>query len=374
MKKQALTLLAGILIGALLFGGITAIGSPVTAVPTPHHIFVDGKPVSVEAYAISGNNFFKLRDLLAAVDIGVWYEHDTKTVYIETDKPYDPDYQGPVEAQYKTENITVTGKRAAGIPSVLTIPGGDGPFPAVILCHGHGGSKDEAGGFVSLSTALAKIGVASIRMDFPGCGDSKEDFAADNNLTNMLDDVNSVKAFLAADERINMNKLGIIGYSMGGRIAMLTADETYKATVLWAPAGTPGPSDMFTFMQLEDQAAFDALYAVAKKDGKATYTAIFGFEQTLGLRWFDDMLDLDPFAAFGGYSGDVLTLYGDEDIIITPEVALAVSNVASGANSSNLVEVKGADHGFGMYSDEPEITQVVIDSILAFIDTALCSS
>jgi len=374
MKKQALTLLAGILIGALLFGGITAIGSPVTAVPTPHHIFVDGKPVSVEAYAISGNNFFKLRDLLAAVDIGVWYEHDTKTVYIETDKTYDPDYQGPVEAQYKTEKITVTGKRAAGIPAVLTIPGGDGPFPAVILCHGHGGSKDEAGGFVSLSIALAKAGVASIRMDFPGCGDSKEDFAADNNLTNMLDDVGSVKAFLATDARINADKLGIIGYSMGGRIAMLTADETYEAAVLWAPAGTPGPSDMFTFMQLEDQAAFETLYAVAKKDGKATYTSIFGFEQTLGLKWFDDMLGLDPYAAFNGYAGDVLTIYGENDIIITPAAALAVSNVAAGANSSNLLEVKGADHGFGMYSNEPEITQIVIDSIVDFMEAKLCSS
>jgi len=374
MKKHAFTLLAGILIGALLFGGITAIGSPVTAVPTPHHIFVDGKPVSVEAYTISGNNFFKLRDLLAAVDIGVWYDHNTKNVYIETDKKYDPDYQGPVEAQYKAEKITVAGKRAAGIPAVLTIPGGGGPFPAVILCHGHGGSKDEAGGFVSLSIALAKAGIASIRMDFPGCGDSKEDFAAANNLTNMLDDVKSVKAHLAADERINANKLGIIGYSMGGRIAMLTADETFGATVLWAPAGTPGPGDMFTFMQLEDQAAFDALYAQAKKDGKATYTAIFGFEQTLGLRWFDDMLSLDPFAAFSGYEGNVMTIYGDKDIIITPEIAIAASNVAVGANSSVLLEVKGADHGFGMYDDDPAITQFVIDKIVDFFEDMLCAS
>jgi len=367
MKKQALTFIVGILIGAMLFGGIATIASPLTATPTPHNVYVDGEPVTMEAYLINSNNFFKLRDILAALDVGVWYEPSTGNIYIETDKTYDPDYQGPeVEKPFSAKAVSIPGKREAGIPAIFTVPTGDGPFPVVILCHGHGGSKDEAGGFVVLSEALALAGIASIRMDFPGCGDSKEDFVTQNNIANMLDDIESAKAYIAKDAKIDMEKLGILGYSMGGRLTMLAAEEDYLAAVLWAPAGTPGPTDMFVFMQLEDQEAFEKMYATAKEDGKVTYTAIFGFEQTLGLQWFDDMIGFDPVAGFAGFKGDLLTIYGDEDIIIPPATAKAASEAAVNAKSSVLFEAKGADHGFGIYSEETELTKLIVDKTVAF--------
>lgn len=94
MKKNISLMIVGVLIGAILFGGATVIANTITAEPTPFDIFVDGVPVSVEAYIINGNNYMKLRDLCKAIDIGVWYEPDEKNVYIESDKSYDPDYDG----------------------------------------------------------------------------------------------------------------------------------------------------------------------------------------------------------------------------------------------------------------------------------------
>lgn len=367
MKRQPVTFIVGLLVGALLFGGATAIASAITAAPTQSSVFVNGEPIPVDAYLINGNNYFKLRDLCEALDTGVWYEQTTRNIYIESDSSYDPDYNGPISV----EAVSVPGARDEGIPAVFTVPVGDGPFPAVILCHGHGGSKDEAGGFATLGNALAIAGIASIRMDFPGCGDSKEDFVTQNNMKNMLSDVESAKAYLAGQDCIDMSRLGIIGYSMGGRIAMLTADDSYQAVVLWAPAGTPGASDMFMFMQCEDQDAFDALYDTAKAEGEVTYTAIFGFDQTLGVQWFDDMLDLDPAAAFAGYKGDLLTIYGDSDIIIPESAAVAAAEAGVAVNSSELFEVKGADHGYGMYSGEPELTQLVINRIIEFLGECL---
>ena len=124
---------------------------------------------------------------------------------------------------------------------------------------------------------------------------------------------------------------------------------------------------MFTFMQCENQDAFNALYDTAKQEGKVTYTAIFGFDQTLGVQWFDDMLGLDPASAFAGYKGDLLTIYGDSDIIIPQSTAVAAAEAGAAVNSSDFLEVEGADHGFGMYSGEPGITQQVVNRIVGFL-------
>ena len=49
-------------------------------------------------------------------------------------------------------------------------------MPAVILCHGTGAQKNEVGNlFVILAEKLLQRGIASIRIDYAGCGDSKAD-------------------------------------------------------------------------------------------------------------------------------------------------------------------------------------------------------
>ena len=91
----AYMLIAGILIGALIFGGGVAIaGSAFMAEPTTSRVFVDGREITVEAYQIDSSNYFKLRDFAKAVDVGVWYDEERDRIYIETDIGYDPKYTG----------------------------------------------------------------------------------------------------------------------------------------------------------------------------------------------------------------------------------------------------------------------------------------
>ena len=94
MKKYLFTLVAGILIGALAFAGM-AFASGLEVAPSTQGVMVDGKPVQIEAYSINGANYFKARDFASALDIGMWYNADTRSVMIETDKGYDVTYTGP---------------------------------------------------------------------------------------------------------------------------------------------------------------------------------------------------------------------------------------------------------------------------------------
>ncbi|MEG1929538.1 MAG: N-acetylmuramoyl-L-alanine amidase [Anaerovorax sp.] len=51
-------------------------------------VFIDGNQVSLVAYTIDGNNYFKLRDVMQALDICVDWNNETQTISIDTTKPY----------------------------------------------------------------------------------------------------------------------------------------------------------------------------------------------------------------------------------------------------------------------------------------------
>ncbi len=51
-------------------------------------IYKDGEEVQLTAYTINGNNYFKLRDLAQAFDIGVTWDNSTKTIGIDTSIEY----------------------------------------------------------------------------------------------------------------------------------------------------------------------------------------------------------------------------------------------------------------------------------------------
>ncbi len=47
-------------------------------------------------------------------------------------------------------------------------------MPLAVLCHGFTGSRAGDGHFAPLAQELAAQGIATVRLDFPGCGDSTE--------------------------------------------------------------------------------------------------------------------------------------------------------------------------------------------------------
>ena len=83
-KTQAISLTTG--------QPYTAVGGELTAlpagdqkaVPTPSAVYVDGKQVSLTAYNINGNNYFKLRDLGQALGFYVGWNDSTRTVVVES--------------------------------------------------------------------------------------------------------------------------------------------------------------------------------------------------------------------------------------------------------------------------------------------------
>ncbi|NMA67244.1 MAG: hypothetical protein GX957_13590 [Clostridiaceae bacterium] len=59
------------------------------ATRTSSKIFLDGKEVSLTAYTIGQNNYFKLRDVMQLFDIGVGWDGATSTAIINTNESYE---------------------------------------------------------------------------------------------------------------------------------------------------------------------------------------------------------------------------------------------------------------------------------------------
>ncbi len=96
--KNTLLVLTGMLVGlALAPTAAHAANQYLTAIPSTQTFYVDGQQVELEAYAINGNNYVKLRDVGRLVDFNVCYDPSRNAAIIEPDKPYTGEDVGTVK-------------------------------------------------------------------------------------------------------------------------------------------------------------------------------------------------------------------------------------------------------------------------------------
>jgi len=111
--------------------------------------------------------------------------------------------------------------------------------PIAVLCHGFGADKCAQGGmFCDFAVALARVGVASVRFDFNGHGES-EGALRDMTVLNEIEDAKRVVEWAASRPWCN-GKVSLLGHSQGGVVAAMAAGELgaekIARVVLLAPA------------------------------------------------------------------------------------------------------------------------------------------
>lgn len=139
--------------------------------------------------------------------------------------------------------VESAGLRLAG---TLTVPQGEGPFPAVVLLSGAGphdrdGTIGPHRRFRVLADHLARAGIASLRMDDRGVGES-EGRLVTSTLHDLAGDARAMAAFLADQAEVNPAAVGLLGGSQGSEVASLAAagNEGVAFVVLLSPPGLPG--------------------------------------------------------------------------------------------------------------------------------------
>lgn len=226
------------------------------------------------------------------------------------------------------------------VPGTLALPpdAAGRQVPAVLMLHGDLSSRDENGEmFARLASALAARGIASLRIDFAGTGDSEEpDLSLD--YPNMVFDATASLDYLrqdpTGDGAIDPAKVAVLGLSRGGGIGATVTGTVpgVAAFVSWSGAVYNGYD--------EDPAGHEE----AREDGYVPLdfgNRIF----KLGLNWFDTIEASHPLDDISGYTGPILAVVGSDDQVVDPAVStIFLQTVASTDTTLHVVE--GADHGF----------------------------
>jgi uncharacterized protein len=158
----------------------------------------------------------------------------------ERKRPQEP--KGPFP--YLEEEITYENARdKVKFAGTLTLPKGDGPFPAVVMITGSGpqNRNEEVFGhkpFLLIADCLARRGIAVVRVDDRGVGGSTGGSVDTSTTAEFADDALAGVAFLKGRKEIDGKRIGLIGHSEGGVIAPLAASQSKDVAYIVLLAGT----------------------------------------------------------------------------------------------------------------------------------------
>jgi uncharacterized protein len=294
---------------------------------------------------------------------------------------------------YRQEAVAYENK-AGGVTlaGTLTVPRGDGPFPAAVLISGSGAQdRDETllghKPFLVLADDLTRRGIAVLRVDDRGVGGStgktiestSEDFAGD---------VLAGVAFLKGRKEIDPKRIGLIGHSEGGIIAPMVAARSDDIAFIVMMAGTGLPGEEILTLQrtaisrasgLKDEqikainetsarllavakaekdpkVAVEKMRALAKEvvaklpeDERKDLGGLDAQVEMVATPWFRAFLAYDPRPALAKVRCPVLAINGEKDLQVPPgenlgEIEKALK--AAGNARVTIKELPGLNHLF----------------------------
>lgn len=250
------------------------------------------------------------------------------------------------------------------------------PKPILIYAHGFNGFKDW-GGFDLLAAQAADAGFFFVKFNFSHNGTSAEfpeefcdlEAYAENNYTKELDDLKAVVDWVYAkndyNDELDANRIGLIGHSMGGGIAIIYSaeDRRIKALTTWAAiskCATPWTS--WPESQLTDWRESGVAYVLNSRTQQ---------QMPLNYQLYENYVEnerrLDIPAAIARLKIPVLICHGTDDTSVPFSSAKSLHAALHG---SELFVIQ-SDHVFGRKHpwtepEPPHAMQQVMDKTIEF--------
>ncbi len=388
----------GVLTATLDSPDQAAIGIPVGAV------IVTGDSLRLEVPAVGGGYEGTISADGTTID-GTWSQGgQTFPLVLErTDevpvvqRPQEPKEPYPYDADEVTFNNAAAGITLAG---TLTLPRSEGPFPAVVLISGSGPQdRDEAllghRPFLVLADYLTRQGIAVLRFDDRGVGESTGSFARATS-EDFAGGALAGVAYLKGRSEIDPAKIGLVGHSEGGLVAPMVAVQAPDVAfiVLMAGPGLTGEEILYlqgalifeangaseeaitrnrrqqerlfeVLKQEPDSAAAaqqlraimkETLDAMSDEEKQAAgipeadvETLLDGQVRQLNTPWFRYFLTYDPVPTLQQVTCPVLAVNGEKDLQVPPEENLSSIEAAlrqGGNEDVAIVELEGLNHLF----------------------------
>jgi len=226
-------------------------------------------------------------------------------------------------------------------------------FPFVVMCHGLGGSK--VGRFrypVHLSELLAEQGIATIRFDFRGSGDS-EGYFSDTTLERCTEDLEAVINWAGEQSAFDTSRIGLFGRSFGGVIALLYAAKNGRTVSAVGVQSPPFSFDLYSD-KLPSHMWFER-------------ETLFFHGEPLSQAFIDQMDSLNMSEVMKRlHQTPLLHIGGGKDAVVPAEHTKAYENARAGAQApTQFVTLPNADHALSNISDRQTALKETCDLFIS---------
>ena len=248
-------------------------------------------------------------------------------------------------ASAATQNVTIDGDHGK-LSAIVQRPDNQENAPLVILMHGFTSNKNTKL-LTTLANDLEQDGIASIRFDFNGHGDSEGRFE-DMTVPNEVEDAKHVYAY--AKSLPWVTSISMAGHSQGGVVTSMAAGElgtnNIKAIALMAPAAVLREDAIRGNTQ---GATYDSLNPPAT-------VQLPGRNLKLGANYIKTARDLPIYETASQYQGPALMVHGTGDVIVPYTYSLRYQRIYF---NGQVKLIPGEDHSFTHKT--AEVAQMVAD-------------
>lgn len=227
-----------------------------------------------------------------------------------------------------SKKVEFTNKNGYKLSAKLELPLAAKPDAYAVFAHVFTGNKSLSA-TRHISRALTLNGIAVLRFDFTGLGESEGDFS-DTNFTSNVEDLLAACRFLR-DHYVEPSI--IIGHSLGGAASVFAASKV-DAIKAVATIGTPSEPEHVMHLltsKIEDIEA----------TGKANVN-IGGREFTIKKQFLDDLRAKNMYDTIRSMNKALLVLHSPQDLVVEIENAAQIYHAAK--HPKSFVTLNRADH------------------------------
>ncbi|MEU4802360.1 alpha/beta fold hydrolase [Actinosynnema sp. NPDC023587] len=231
---------------------------------------------------------------------------------------------------------------------------------AVVLVHGGGVTREEGGFFGRMAGGLAEAGVATLRYDLRGHGES-DGRPEESSLAAHLNDIRVARDHLR--EVSGAQVVNLLGTSFGGGLAAYYAAKRPEGLTRLVLLN---PQLNYKDRYIDQKPYWAGDFLDATKAQELADCGFIDHSPTVqhSRAFLNEVFWIRPNVVLGEITAPTLIVHGTKDTFVPVEASRAA--VREFRAEHRLVEIKGAQHGFAVHED-PEYRDPQTQEWQAFV-------
>ncbi|MDP2671166.1 MAG: alpha/beta fold hydrolase [bacterium] len=250
--------------------------------------------------------------------------------------------------------VNFSDKQGRKIVGTLLLPEGAGPFPAVVICHGFRGDRNQEN-LTEITEETSKKDIVTFRFDFTKVPGESDLPLEDMTITYELEVLDLALDFLRKIPEVNKDKIGLAGHSLGGLVVAWYAaahPEIKSLTLL---------SAVYNFLIMWNHRYGEETAKEMQEKGFAMiYSTRFKRDLKMKVGFYEDAQKYDIDQVIDTLTCPILVIAGTEDEAVTLDHAQHYLDRAPSLQKE-LKIIRGADHNYTDPKNLEEVKTAVAD-------------